>query len=271
VVKDYARGRAAVMFRDAAVNTHINSQYMYITPPIPVMDAANFPVELVKTLLGDPDSVRFLAGRSTPWVQAPFVAASERDLFWGKDINLYNRVPPWLVELDRAWTGGAFVDGVLRVQKRPHRDPSKRDVLGHEFDGWYHARNGKAWWAWRNLFQMPMAGRSMDTISSIDRANLGPVEWAVELSRAIRVAGAEAGIIEEVPLLKEKIWKRGEGDTLGPRPDMEWTDEVLTLAGMRPVAVLEGSEARNRIKKKIYQEKMRRAKASGPLSDPSRF
>ena len=47
-------------------------------------------------------------------------------------------------------------------------------------------RYSRGWWAWKNLNQMPLAGRSMDTITALDRSNLGPVEWAVSLSNMYR-------------------------------------------------------------------------------------
>ena len=231
VLQDYQQSRMPVFFKNTVVNTHKYSQTMFITPPLPMMDALNFYIDMFDIAkYGDDDAVRAMATRTAPWIQAPFVMASGKDLFWDKELNEYNKVPAWLVEIDLALTGGSLVHGLFDVQYRPHRDPSKADISGESEQGWFHARNGRAWWVWRNLFQFPMAGRSMDTISYLDRANLGVVEGAVRSARAMRRLGVELGILEVVPEMRT-------GDTMGPRTGISRMQEALGFIGVKPVQV----------------------------------
>ena len=231
VLQDYQQGRLPLFFKNTAINTHKYSQTMFITPPLPMMDALNFYIDMFDIAkYGDDDAIRGMATRTAPWVQGPFVMATGKDIFWDKELNEYNKVPSWLVELDRALTGGSLVHGVFDIQYRPHRDPSKADISGESEQGWFHARNGRAWWVWRNLFQFPMAGRSMDTITYLDRANLGAVEAAVRASRAYRRLGVELGVLEEVPEMRT-------GDTFGPRTGISSIQEFLGFLGFKPVMV----------------------------------
>jgi hypothetical protein len=231
VLQDYQQGRLPLFFKNTAINTHKYSQTMFITPPLPMMDALNFYIDMFDIAkYGDDDAIRGMATRTAPWVQGPFVMATGKDIFWDKELNEYNKVPAWLVELDRALTGGSLVHGLFDIQYRPHRDPSKADISGESEQGWFHARNGRAWWVWRNLFQFPMAGRSMDTITYLDRSNLGAVEAAVRASRAYRRLGVELGVLEEVPEMRT-------GDTFGPRTGISSIQEFLGFLGFKPVMV----------------------------------
>ena len=258
VLRDYQQTRLPLYFKNTVMNTHKNSQVMFITPPLPMMDALNFYIEMFDIAkYRDQEAISGMAGRAAPWVQAPFVMATGKDIFWDKELNEYNKVPPWLVELDLALTGGALVHGVLDISQRPHRDPSKAALSGESEEGWFHARNGKAWWIWRNLMQFPGAGRSMDTITYMDRANLGFVESAVRGSRGFRNFGNKLGLLEEVP-------EMGTGDTMGPRVGLSEAQEFAGYFGFKPVIIPKASEVtardskrrRGELKQALSREKL---------------
>ncbi len=231
VLKDYLHGRLPTYFKETTINTHKYSQWMFISPPLPMMDALNIYIDIYDLIaFRDEEAMRGLATRSAPWVQAPFVMATGKDIFWDKELNEYNKIPSWLMEMDLALTGGGLMYGVFGAQRRPHSDLSRADISGESERGWYHARNGRAWWIWRNLLQFPGAGRSMDTISYMDRANLGAVEASVRTARWARRTGAESGWWSGVP-------EMGEGDTMGPRTGLAWKDELAGLFGFKPIHV----------------------------------
>ena len=231
VLKDYQQGRLPVFFKNTVINTHKYSQVMFITPPLPMMDALNFYIDMYDIAkFTDEGAIRGMANRIAPWYQSLFVMATGTDIFWDKELNEYNKVPEWLVELDLALTGGSLVHGLFDIQYRPHRDPSKSAISGESENGWWHARNGKAWWIWRSLLQFPGAGRSMDTITYMDRANMGVVEGAVRGARAFRAFGNELGVLEEVP-------EMGTGDTMGPRTGLTEAQEFVGWLGFKPTLI----------------------------------
>ena len=248
VLRDYQQTRLPVFFKNTVINTHKNSQVAFITPPLPLMDALNFYIEIFDIAkYRDEEAIRGMASRVAPWVQGPFVMATGKDIFWNKELNEYNKVPSWLVELDLALTGGALVHGVLDIAMRPHRDPSKSALAGEAEEGWFHARNGKAWWVWRNLMQIPGGGRSMDTITYLDRANTGLIEGGVRGARGFRNFGNKLGLLEEVP-------EMGTGDTMGPRSGLSEWEELLGSLGMKPVIVPTLQEVTARSSKKRLGE-----------------
>ena len=206
VLKEYQRTRLPVYFKNTTINTARQKQWMFITPPLPMMDAVNLYVDLFDVGFGSgkarAEAGRMLYTRLTPWIQFPAVAAMDKDPFWDKSLEDYNRVPTWLVELDRGIFGGALVDGFLDITpvSRSHLDPTRADMPGHPEEGWFHAQNGVGWWLWRNMAQWPGAGRSMDTINAIDRANLGAVE---SLVASVQWAAKKKG----GPLLRAKSWE----------------------------------------------------------------
>jgi len=261
VLRSYAQTRLPVWFKKAAANTHVQNQWMYIVPPLPYDDAMMWPIDLFDALRGENEAIRSLVGHVAPWWQAPFVFAQEKDLFWGKELELYNRVPTWLVEWDLNMTGGMLVKDVFDVQLRAHADPNKADAPG--MDRWYHARNGKAWWIWRNLLQFPTAGRSMDTISSLDRANIGAVEWMNAKTKELGRGWDPASAAKMRP-------SDFNEDTMSPRRGLEWYDELLGLIGIRPLVVEHGDIVSKR-KKQRHIAALRQATSRAELSDPYRY
>ena len=205
VLRDYQLGRLPLFIRDTQVNTARAAQVSFITPPLPMMDVLNLYVDLadsISTLMGTQNNQQALRGitsRLMPHYQAPFVFTTNQDLFYDRSLDDYNKVPPWLVELDRAITGGLLVDSLFDVQLRSHLDQTRADVVGLPEEGWFHARNGRAWWVWRNLIQVPISGRGMDTMNWLDRSNIGAVEMLVRTVRG--AAKAKGG-----PLVRFQNW-----------------------------------------------------------------
>ena len=105
--------------------------------------------------------------------------------------------------------------------------------------------------------QFPGAGRSMDTITYMDRANLGFVESAVRGSRGFRNFGNKLGLLEEVP-------EMGTGDTMGPRVGLSEAQEFAGYFGFKPVIIPKASEVtardskrrRGELKQALSREKL---------------
>lgn len=227
-------------------NQHRQKGTAFLLPMLPVEDAIRlmadiYDVAAFKESQRGKDAFRGLVSRATPWVQAPFIVAGEKDFYFGYDINRNNVVPAWLIELDANMFGGQLYE-FLEVKWEPVDNKAYEDAPGR---GRYVATNGTHWWMWRNLLQIPGAGRSMDTISAMDRANLGPVETAVELSALFREHARhpleEAGWLE-APTARRMVGGEGwRGDTMLPRPNLYEDDptdfsilEFYGLMGARP-------------------------------------
>ena len=234
-------------------NSHATRGHALVLPMLPVEDAVRLFSDLFDSVVhfgsdrGD-EAGRGLVSRITPWFQFPFVLAGQKDFFYGYDINRNNVVPTWLIELDHNMTGGQLYE-FLDVRWEEVENKAYEDVPGR---GRHVAKNGAAWWAWRNLSQFPGAGRSMDTITAMDRANLGPVELVVELSALfrehIRHPMEDAGWLDPAVTPKGVPYRVGEddwrGETMLPRGglyDEDPTDFSLAefggLMGVRPKSI----------------------------------
>jgi len=238
--RDYAKARLAIAFRKATVDTHMVDKWMYITPPVPAYDAWGLISELTMALAGDPGAQRYMATQINPWAQAPFVLAGQKEFFYDKDINRYNPVPPFIMHLDDTILGGTFRE-IFGIVPRPHLDPSRRYVEGQEYGGYWHAQNGRLWWLWKNTLQFPGAGRSMDTMSYLDRANLGPMELLANITRSMHEHGVDVGAWEKSKHLTE-INKQ-----MGPRTGLTETDELLGLLGIKPFPIPTSQAAHQKI------------------------
>ena len=245
--RDYAKARLAVAFRKATVDTHMVDKWMYITPPVPAYDAWGLISELTMALGGDPGAQRYMATQINPWIQAPFVLAGQKEFFYDKDINRYNPVPPFIMHLDDTILGGTFRE-IFDIVPRPQLDPSRRYVEGQEHEGYWHAQNGKLWWLWKNTLQFPGAGRSMDTLSYLDRANLGPMELLSAITRSIHEQGVDVGVWEKSKHLTE-INKQ-----MGPRTGLTESDELLGLLGIKPFPIPTSRAAHQKILNKWRME-----------------
>ena len=239
--RDYAKARMAVAFRNAAANQHAVDKWMYITPPIPVYDAFGLVSELFMALGGDPDAQRYMATQVNPWIQLLPVMAAQKDFFYNKDINRYNQVPPIIMHLDQTILAGVFKE-IFDIVPNQNLDLSRRYVEGEEYRGYWQANNGKLWWIWRNMIQVPMAGRSMDTLSYLDRANLGPIELMADVSRSIHEYGVTVGAWE-----RNKDLSPTYNEQMGPRTGLTWTDELLGLLGIKPFPIPTSQAAHQKI------------------------
>ena len=262
VLRNYLKERQGVGFKDAMVNTHLNEQWMYVLPPMPYIDAMNLPLNIIDSIYGDPEAQKYIMTRFAPWIQAIPALALQVDPFYGKQIDQYNRVPPFIVEWDKVLFGG-MLWRALDISVRTDFDTSRRYVEGDENSGWYQANNGYLWWAYRNLIQIPGTGRSIDTLSYLDRANLGILEGALSLGRDIRTKAEELGIVEELLVPME------EGDTMGPRQDLTRIDELLGLLGIKPVLIPTLFGAQQRIRRDWKMQTMKEVGRKA-MSDPTR-
>jgi len=235
VIADYNQRRLAVFFRQAAEQTHLVSQVVTLAPPTGPMEPISFFMDVFGAMSGDGEATRGVVSRSNVMLQAPFVLATDTEIFSGRDIYSSNRVPGWFVEIDRM-LGGTITNDILNVQLRPERDPTRAEMAGEQ---WYHARNGKAWWMLRNVLQVPGAGRSMDTISMADRANIGVVESMVDSARWARRSAVEAGYADPVPM--------GTVDTAGPRGNLTEGDELMSLLGFKTITIPTRGVAEDRL------------------------
>jgi len=240
VLPAWFQPRAMVGMRDALTNTHAIDSRMYVMPPIPITDSLLTILDVYDTVRGDEESVRKLFAKQTPWVQAFAISALKVDPFYGTEIDRYNKVPPWLMEFDLAITGG-FLRRTLKVRKETHRNNRLRILEGDEDRQYFRAHEGVAWWYFRNMLQVPGAGRSMLVIDQLDRTNLGVVEGMTELLRTLRVRAEEAGLADE------REFEFLEGDTADPRVGFDVVDEFLGLFGIRTQLVPNADFARARI------------------------
>ena len=261
--RDYAKTRLAVGFRNAAVKNHTTDRWMYMTPPMPAYDAAGFVAEIVNAIAGDEESQRYMIGQINPWLQAPFVLTLEKDIFYNKDINQYNPVPPWLVHLDQTILGNTLTEG-FGIVEAPQIDLSRRYIEGDEYAGSYMAQEGRWWWVWKNILQVPGTGRSMDTLSYLDRANLGPMELLAKIARMMHEEGAEGGAWSYSTKLS-----RVEKDTLGPRSGLTELDEFLGLLGIKAFPVPTSEAAHQRILDEVV-EKIGRERADAERTSEER-
>jgi hypothetical protein len=253
VLKDYMKERFVGGFKSSTVNQHMTEGWMRIAPPVPIMDAINLPMNMMGWVQDDPESQRYLLTRlAAPWIQYPFVATLKVDPFYAKGIDMYNRVPPWLVELDKVLLGGILHD-FLQIQNKPNFDPSRRAVEGDYNEGWHHANAGVNWWIYRNLLQIPGTGRSLDTITYMDRANLQAVEGALAGARLIRKGAEAVGIAEEL----EDPYVGTAKDTMGPRAGLTAVDEFLGWLGLKPVELTTDEAAVDKIIKQWSKEAQR--------------
>tara|TARA_R100001082_G_scaffold62613_2_gene35093 strand:+ start:12971 stop:20563 length:7593 start_codon:yes stop_codon:yes gene_type:complete len=253
VLKDYIKERLIGGFKSSTINQHATEGWMRITPPMPIMDAINLPMNMVGWVQDDPEAQRYMVTRlAAPWIQYPFVATLKVDPFYAKGIDMYNRVPPWLVELDRVLLGGILHD-FLDIQNKPNFDPSRRSVEGDYYEGWYHANNGVNWWVYRNLLQIPGAGRSIDTITYMDRANLQAIEGGLALARLLRKGAETVGLAEEL----EDPYVGMAKDTMGPRPGLTAQDEFAGWLGFKPTELPTEEAAVNKIIKEWVKEAKR--------------
>ena len=226
VVNQWLRDRAGVYFTTALKNQAYASDKMTVLPMTPLMDTLGLVLNLYEGAYGDKDSQRALLTKFAPWVQAPFVLGTEFDIFYGQPLGDFNEVPPWLIEWDLAVTGGQLYE-LFEITYQKKRNPRSRVVEGDEHRSYPQAGNGKAWWIFRNLIQLPGAGRSMSWMTQLDRSDIGIMEGITEILRNVRLQAEEMGIASE----RDREFQ--DGDLMDPRVNMTKFDELLGVFNVR--------------------------------------
>ena len=285
VLPDYYQFRVPVAFREFAMNAKAQGVYTF-APPLPYADVLMIWADLAAMAqeaaleLASPghfvppvnsvDKWGTITSRLHPFIQAFFVARTNKDLFYGRDLNGWNEVPPWFIEADFLISGGFLTDSILNIrpdvvtEEDQVRSAHRRSI--EEGDVSFYASDGRAWWAIRNLAHMvPGMGRNMDTMTSLDRANVGFVEMIVRLARYRRelqgvpsptMKGRELVDPESMP--PEVYDRYMSGDTMGTRPGFTGWDELVHMSGLRKWAVPTELEALDR----IHREQVRLTKAA---------
>jgi len=215
-------GRLAVQFKTALRRNHASNQVATVAPPLPVADAlligADF-LDLAASFGTDPDATGGLVARVPPWWQFFPTMATEKDIFFQRDLDEGATIPDWYVALDRAWTGGLLVDHVYLSQRQNGK--------------WVATGEGaKYWWVARSLAAgVPGHGRNMATFTSTDRANLGAMESLIDASRSANAhfLGPVLGLTPAAPI--------PTGDTSSPRPGLTANDELFGLLAFKPIPV----------------------------------
>jgi hypothetical protein len=209
-----------------------------------------------------------------PWVYAPFTLAAERDFFFNRGLDDMNEVPKWLVELDLNMTGGVLYT-FLDVRPTTVTNSEYQTVPGDEVT--YRAGNTKGWYFYRNLIQVPLAGRSISIFTALDRSNVGVVELMVKLSRDFRARTETEGWLSELeqrevePSLTE-LGSTGkyipvkpgmmQADTISARqelvaggdPSAFSVGEFMAVLGFRPYAIKTTEQRINELRRDQMRE-----------------
>jgi hypothetical protein len=216
-----------------------------------------------------------LLGKLHPYIQAPFVIGMDKDLFWGQELDRsYNVVPNWFIELDQNTTGGFLYD-LLEVE--PHYLSDDKAYLRPVDGGVYQfrARRGDLWYLIRQAHMVPGFGRSMDTVTQLDRANVGVVEWTVRANRAAsQFYQDDLGLELPYPAIREgygnqldtslaEAYSEQVSDTMSPRYGMTETEELLQLLGLKAAFVPTLQAAYDKMAREaVFTAKKARAEAT---------
>lgn len=243
-------------FEEARAQGHRDQGIATVSSPMPI-DVIPLFADFAGALGGSEEDWRQVIGRLTPGIQfAAVVAPTGTDLFTGANIDDYNVVPNWLVALDRDLTGGVLCD-VLNIQPRNLADPSLADYPGAPR---YQAANGRAWFLFRNLIQVPPFGRYLDEMGAIDRAaplgEPGPVNSAVQWAHEYRQQGGDEALdaffrgpvrwsLSTMPVLGFDyeqpmggvVTRQNIPDLYQPREDVTRMQEAMSVLGFKTVPV----------------------------------
>ena len=298
VLPDYYQFRVPALFREFAMNSKAQGVYTF-APPLPYADVimlwgdlAGMAQESVLELAApghfvppenDIDKWKTITTKLHPWIQSAFVATTNKDLFYGRDLNGWNEVPPWFIEWDFLISGGFLTDSILNIrpnvvsEEHQIRSVYRRSI--EEGSTSFYADDGRAWYVIRNLMHMiPGMGRNMDTITSLDRANVGFVEMTVRLARYRReLQGVPSPVTKGRELvdpdsMPPEVYERYmSGDTMGTRYGLTAWEEIIHAAGLRQYIVPTELEALNRIHRnqerlvKQAQDKLKKYATDEPL------
>jgi hypothetical protein len=230
-------------------NSHIVSQTMWIAPPLPAMDAIGFWVDMFDAMgsLGkDKEALGQMMARGNIYVTSLAEHYAGKSFFDGRELDspTKNMVPAWMVELDRSLTGGQLVDDILKVAIETEPDPSRDEYPGA---GTWHSRNPAALLFMKNILQIPGFGRSMDTITAMDRANVDPFEAFVRASENLR-RNPETGE-HKIYLGSPGLIREPGQTTAEPRAGLSELEEFWGLFGFKPYDVQTEMAAWERVHK----------------------
>ena len=209
-----------------------------------------------------------------PWIYLPATLAAERDFFFNRGLDDMNEVPKWLVELDLNMTGGVLYN-YLDLRPVIVTNSEYQTVPGDTMT--FKAKNAKNWYIYRNLLQVPLAGRSISIFTALDRSNVGVVEGMVRLSRDFRARGETEGWLDELDY--REIEPRGflveatgkiiplkpgmmQADTISARqelvaggdPSAFSVGEFMAVLGFKPYAIKTTDQRINELRRDQMRE-----------------
>ena len=246
VQRDYSQQRFPIAVKNTIANKHQYDNRMYMLPPLPVMDPIELILNLFESATGSYDeegeglkSLQMLGTKLAPWYQMPIVGMTQTDLFRGTNINNYNNVSPWLMELDLAL--GGYLRDSFDVTRDTSKNPRMRAVEGDEDRQYWRAQAGFNYWMFKNMIHVPGSGRSMHIIDALDRGDLGVVEDFVRLVKGVRLEAEDKGLADE------REFEFEEGDTMSPRVGLTPVDEWLGVFAIKTLLIPNVERARSLI------------------------
>jgi len=275
ILRDYMKGRFLAYARDASANTYMYDKVGWIIPPTPFYDAMMLPLAVYDAFAFSGEErgqagARHLLSQLTPFVQAPFVYAFEKEVYSGRDIRFRTQIPGWLVEMD-VNLGGPLMD-LFDARAVPARNPMYADLPGGHYV--WEAKNEFAWWLWSGMLQTPISGRALQTVSTLDKANTGAVELLVEATGILREKAVEMGWAD-APIRSKPILPGFPKDTMVPREEFRSPYgaekfspvELLALFGVKPVWIEHSYIVQDRLRgeaKRKQEAELRELKKAQP-------
>jgi hypothetical protein len=263
LVSPFLDDRLMLYFREAAAEGHAaNAQAgaAIMSPKLPAASAIGFWLNLFGAIHqlpheGNATDIRSLASMIDPRIAMPYVLATNTEIFSGADLETYKTIPSWLVEMDRNITGGVMVDNVFQAERAEWPSTSSEAYPNAPR---YVARNGRAWWLFRNLIQTPPFGRSTDIITQMQRADVG--DWT-GLGEGHGIPQAAVNLSRDASGVPPfSLWSDPDPRTADV-PDIEAVRVGLTegeeeagAAGLRPVVIESRATIISRLQRRRQQE-----------------
>ena len=226
----YAGTRAITPTLKLFNNTQRYKGINYMAPYLPVPDMLMIPANMYDAMFLDGEmqskGYRDIVSRFNPLLQAPFVTATSKDIYFNRSLSRSpNQVPAHVVLADYAWTGGALWDflDIDYEEADQISNPMYQEVQGR---GIYVARNAKRYWWWKNLNQVAGGGRTSQWLWDLDKMNVGYVEAKNRLALAyLETTGG--GLLQRTGWVNwspEPGWKGKPQATAAGMPIPEGTD-----------------------------------------------
>ena len=226
----YAGTRAITPTLKLFNNTQRYKGINYMAPYLPVPDMLMIPANMYDAMFLDGEmqskGYRDIVSRFNPLLQAPFVTATSKDIYFNRSLSRSpNQVPAYVVLADYAWTGGALWDflDIDYVEADQISNPMYQEVQGR---GIYVARKPIRYWWWKNLNQVAGGGRTSQWLWDLDKMNVGYVEAKNRLALAyLETTGG--GLLQRTGWVNwspEPGWKGKPQATAAGMPIPEGTD-----------------------------------------------